>query len=135
MAVLSVLIGGGLVYFQKYTMVTPNQFSSSNLENKLLGTAWIQLDPNGEETDFEIDFRKTKENDSHHLLYDYEDYLHHRPGESGYWKTENDTVTIIGTPSTVPPIVYTNVKIIGTILSMTDSGVVITFKRITRIPQ
>ncbi len=125
-----ILVGGGFAYFQSHNTVITNQPLVPNLENKLLDTAWIQLDPNGEETDFEINFQKTKENSPNHMFYDYQDYLHQRPGESGYWKAENNTITIIGNPSNLPPVIYSNVNITGNILSVTDSDSIIKFKRI-----
>lgn len=134
--ILLILVGGGFVYFKSYNTVITNQTPVSNqvpvfnLENKLLDTAWIQLDPSGGDTDFEIDFRKTKENDPLHKSYDYQDYLHQRPGESGYWKVEDNIITVTAHLSDLPPIIYTNVNIAGNILIMTDSDSLIKFKRI-----
>ena len=113
----------------------PNQAIISNLEDKLLDTAWIHLDQNGQETDFKIDFQKTKENDPLHKSYDYQDYLHQRPGESGYWKVKDNTITIIAYPSDLPPIIYSDVNFTENILQMTEDDNKLKFKRIPSLQE
>lgn len=114
------------------TNAQPTQTTNSRLENKLLDTAWIQLDQNGKETDFEIEFLKTKENDPLHQSYDYADYLHHRPGTSGYWKVEDNTIEIRVNLADLPYTIYNNLHFTENILQMTDDGTQyqLKFKRI-----
>lgn len=126
--ILGLLFALGIYYKKGVEQAT------ADLENTLLDTAWIQLDASGNDTDEEIDFRKTKYNDPNHKFYDYQEYLHHRPGESGYWKLDGNTLIVIGYPSDVPPIVYTSVSIAGDLLSVTDSseGAEIKFRKILK---
>jgi len=131
-AIIVIVLGFYFVYYKNFkSNQSPNQINS-NLESNLLGTTWIQLDQDGEETDFEINFRKTKENDPLHESFDYADYLHQRPGESGYWKVTDNTITIIATQSDFPPTIYRDVSITGDILKMSDSlnNLIFNFKRI-----
>ena len=122
--VILIVIAGFFFVYNKFYYGSdsqPNQTIVSNIENKLLDTAWVQLDQNGKETDFEIDFQKTKENDPLHKSYDYQGYLHQRPGESGYWKVGDNTITVIAYPSDLPPTIYSDVNFTENILQMTDS--------------
>jgi len=132
--ILLILGGTASVYFQKHSKLITNEPLVSNLENQLFDTAWVELGENGEETGFEIDFRKTRENDPLNRSYDYQEYLHHRPGVSGYWKVKNDAIIITQMFDSVdlPPIIYTNVTIDENILSVTDSDsdMFIKFQRI-----
>ena len=121
LVILLIIAGVILWYFQSHNNANNNQPKISNLEYMLLDTAWVLLDPNGGKTDFEIDFGKTKENDLKHTYYDYSDFLHQRPGEIGYWKVDNNIITIVSTLSNFSPIIYTNVTIKGNILNVTDS--------------
>ncbi|MBI2409966.1 hypothetical protein HYV30_02915 [Candidatus Kaiserbacteria bacterium] len=118
---------------ESFKIVDSNERNTSiRLEDELLDTAWVQLDHDGNETGFEINFRKTKNNDPSHNFYDYQDYLHQRPGVSGYWRVDESTVTVTPYPSNMPPVIYTNVIIAGDILNVTDSldGAKVKFKKI-----
>lgn len=113
--------GGNTVVETGAPAFIPEPGAISNLESALSDTAWIQLDPSGEKTDFEIDFQKTKDNDPLHTAFDYQDFLHHRPGVSGYWHVENDTITIDSQQLGMPPTTYTGVHLSENTLQMTDS--------------
>ena len=103
--------------------------TASGLEAKLLGTAWVQLDSQGKEADEELDFNATRYDDPAGVSYDFQEYLNKRPGESGYWKANGDTITVVGN---LPDITYTGVSIVGDTLIMTDSsdGILLTFKNL-----
>ncbi|HTE48701.1 MAG TPA: hypothetical protein VK675_02235 [Candidatus Paceibacterota bacterium] len=119
---------------ESFVFKSEHVYVHSELGDALLGTSWILLDPEGNETDLELDFRDTKRNDPQGVYYDYHDYLHHRPGYSaGYWSVRGDTIEVFEDPSYGLHTIYSKASIEGDILYTTedtDGGIRRTFKKI-----
>ncbi len=120
--------------FETFTLIPQKHiYIQSELGGRLLGTDWIMLDAQGKETDVDMSFRNTRNNDPQGVYYDYDDYMHQRPGRSGYWKVDGSTITVFDYPENEIYTTYRNVHIVGDKLYLTDdtdSGISLIYKKI-----